>query len=78
MSEQALGGTPLGFGIVVEEIKPSELSCLDHNIVCNIYREKEREGCVWGKILLCIFTGARPRGFCRLLDTYIRLLYNVM
>ena len=26
MSEQALGGIPLGFGIVVED-KPSELSC---------------------------------------------------
>ena len=28
LSEQALGGIPLGFGILVED-KPSELSCID-------------------------------------------------
>ena len=35
MPEQALGGIPLGFGIVVED-KPSELSC---NYSINIGKE---------------------------------------
>ena len=32
MPEQALGGIPLGFGIVVED-KPSELSCNDKRVI---------------------------------------------
>ena len=41
MSEQALGGIPLGFGIVVED-KPSELSCV---CVCV---------CAWVCVCLCV------------------------
>ena len=51
VSEQALGGIPLGFGIVVEG-KPSELSCRELSCVCNLAPvlscHMDNTGVMWG------------------------------